>query len=188
MSHHRGYSQPGWARVLEDYCLSPLQSEERGQDLLHQWLSPEQAEQYDKCQRFEVVGCDTGTRYRILRGKIMNIVELASDGRVTRRWCFAPEGALVTGDVMLAQKIAHKSPASAPPGPMPPGPFGRSAAPPVSSERRIFRGCSMPPAKPRPRTGGVIYMKQTEEGGRRRYFFPCSSACAFTASSECVLA
>ena len=106
MSHHRGYSQPGWARVLEDYCLSPLQSEERGQDLLHQWLSPEQAEQYDKCQRFEVVGCDTGTRYRILRGKIMNIVELASDGRVTRRWCFAPEGALVTGDVMLAQKIA----------------------------------------------------------------------------------
>jgi len=106
MSHHRGYSQPGWARVLEDYCLSPLQSEERGQDLLHQWLSPEQAEQYDKCQRFEVVGCDTGTRYRILRGKIMNIVELASNGRVRRRWCFAPEGALVTGDVMLAQKIA----------------------------------------------------------------------------------
>ena len=106
MSHHRGYSQPGWARVLEDYCLSPLQSEERGQDLLRQWLSPEQAEQYDKYKRFEVVGCDTGTRYRILRGKIMNIVELASDGRVTRRWCFAPEGALVTGDVMLAQKIA----------------------------------------------------------------------------------
>ena len=80
MSHHRGYSQPGWARVLEDYCLSPLQSEERGQDLLRQWLSPEQVEQYDKYQHFEVVGCDTGTRYRILRGKIMNIVELTADG------------------------------------------------------------------------------------------------------------
>ena len=78
MLHQRSYSQPGWARVLDDYCLSPLQSEERGQDLLRQWLSPEQAEQYDKCQRFEVVGCDTGTRYRILRGKIMNIVELAA--------------------------------------------------------------------------------------------------------------
>ena len=103
MLRPRNYSQPGWARVL---CLSPLESEERGQDLLRQWLSPEQAEEYDKYQRFEVVGCDTGTRYRILRGKIMNIVELASDGRVTRRWCFAPEGALVTGDVMLAQKIA----------------------------------------------------------------------------------
>ena len=36
----------------------------------------------------------------------MNIAELAANGRVTRRWCFAPEGALATGDVMLAQKIA----------------------------------------------------------------------------------
>jgi hypothetical protein len=106
MSHQRGYSQPGWARVLEDYCLSPLQSEERGQDLLRQWLSAEQAKQYNKYQRFEVGGCDTGTRYRILRGKIMNIVELAANGRVNRRWCFAPQGALATGDVMLAQKIA----------------------------------------------------------------------------------
>jgi hypothetical protein len=92
MLHQRGYSQSGWARVLDDYCLSPLQSEERGQDLLRRWLSSEQAEQYDKYQRFEVVGCDTGTRYRILRGKIMNVVELAADGRVRRRWCFAPEG------------------------------------------------------------------------------------------------
>jgi hypothetical protein len=99
MLHQRGYSQSGWARVLDDYCLSPLQSEERGQDLLRQWLSSEQAEQYDKYQRFEVVGCDTGTRYRILRGKIMNIVELAADGRVRRRWCFAPEGTLATGDM-----------------------------------------------------------------------------------------
>jgi len=106
MLHHRSYSQPRWARVLDDYCLSPLESEERGQDLLRQWLSPEQVEQYDKYQHFEVVGCDTGTRYRILRGKIMNIVELTADGRVTRRWCFAPEGTLATGDVMLAQKIA----------------------------------------------------------------------------------
>jgi hypothetical protein len=91
---------------MEEYCLSPLQSEERSQDLLRQWLSPDQAEQYDKYQRFEVVGSDTGTRYRILRGTMMNIVELAANGRVKRRWCFAPEGSLATGDVMLAQKIA----------------------------------------------------------------------------------
>ena len=101
--HQRGYSQSGWARVL---CLSPLESEERGQDLLRQWLSPDQAEQYDKYQRFEVVGSDTGARYRILRERIMNIVELSANGCVRRRWCFAPEGALATGDVMLAQKIA----------------------------------------------------------------------------------
>jgi hypothetical protein len=103
-SRQRGFSQPGWTRVAD--CGSPLQSAERGQRLLRQWLSPEQAEQYDKYQRFEVVGCDTGTRYRILPGKIMNIVELAPNGHVKRRWCFAPEGALATGDVMLAQKIA----------------------------------------------------------------------------------
>ena len=107
MSRQRGYSQPGWARVdVEERCLSHLQSEERSQHLLRQWLSPDQSEQYDKYQRFEVVGSDTGTRYRILRGTTMNIVELAANGRVARRWCFAPEGALATGDVMLAQKIA----------------------------------------------------------------------------------
>ena len=85
---------------------SHLRSEERSQYLLRQWLSPDQAEQYDKYQRFDVVGSDTGTRYRIRRGTTMNIEELASEGYVTRRWCFAPEGAFAAGDVMLAQKIA----------------------------------------------------------------------------------
>jgi hypothetical protein len=51
-----------------------------------------------------LVGSDTGTRYRILRGTTMNIAELAANGRVTRRWCFAPEGALATGDVMLGRQ------------------------------------------------------------------------------------
>ena len=36
----------------------------------------------------------------------MNIEELGAGRYVTRRWCFAPEGALAIGDVMLAQKIA----------------------------------------------------------------------------------
>jgi hypothetical protein len=85
---------------------SHLRTEERSQHLLRQWLSPAQAEQYDKYQRFDVVGSDTGTRYRIRRGTTMNIEELAAEGHVTRRWCFAPEGAFAAGDVMLAQKIA----------------------------------------------------------------------------------
>jgi hypothetical protein len=89
----RGFSHPGWARVgMEE--RSHLHSEERSQDLLRQWLSPNQAEQYDKYQRFDVLGSDTGTRYRIRCGTTMNIEELAANGRVTRRWCFAPEGAL----------------------------------------------------------------------------------------------
>ena len=106
-SRQRGFSQPGWARVdTEEDCRSHLQSEERSQDLLRQWLSPDQAEHYEKYQRFEVVGSDTGTHYRISRARTMNVEELAAEGHVTRRWCFAPEGTFATGDVMLAQKIA----------------------------------------------------------------------------------
>jgi hypothetical protein len=90
----------------EELCRAHLRSEERSQDLLRQWLSPDQAKQYEKYQRFEVVGSDTGTRYRIRRGTTMNIEELTAGEYVTRRWCFAPEGAFATGDVMLAQKIA----------------------------------------------------------------------------------
>ena len=103
LSHETSVVQPSRALVFNEahFC-----SEERSQDLLRQWLSPDQAEQYDRCQLFEVVGSDTGRRYLILRGTTMNIVELAADKCVRRRWCFAPEGALATGDVMLAQKIA----------------------------------------------------------------------------------
>jgi hypothetical protein len=72
---------------------SHLHSEERSQDLLRQWLSPDQAEQYDRCQLFEVVGSDTATRYRIRLGTSMNVEELAANGRIARRWCFAPDGA-----------------------------------------------------------------------------------------------
>jgi hypothetical protein len=54
-----------WASVFrEEHCRAHLRSEERSQDLLRQWLSPDQAEQYDLYQHFEVVGSDTGTRYR----------------------------------------------------------------------------------------------------------------------------
>ena len=105
-SRQRGFSHPGWARVDMAEGRSHPHSEERSQDLLRQWLSPDQAEQYDRCQLFEVVGSDTGTRYRIRLGTTMNVEELAANGRTARRWCFAPEGAPAVGDVMLAQKIA----------------------------------------------------------------------------------
>jgi hypothetical protein len=105
-SRQLGGSQPGRAPVFREEHRAHLGSEERGQNLLLQWLSPHQVEQYDLCLYFEVVGSATGTRYRIRRGTAMNIEELAADGCVARRWCFAPEGALATGDVMLAQKVA----------------------------------------------------------------------------------
>jgi len=53
----------------------------------------------------DVVGSDTGTHYRIHHGTQTNIEELSHGQRVCR-WCFVPEGNLVAGDVMLAQKIA----------------------------------------------------------------------------------
>jgi hypothetical protein len=55
-SRQRGFSHPGWARVDMAEERSHHHSEERSQDLLRQWLSPNQAEQYDRCQLFEVVG------------------------------------------------------------------------------------------------------------------------------------
>jgi hypothetical protein len=99
-------SQRGGASVSSENCRSDLRSEARSQVLLRRWLTPDQAEQYDRYQLFEVVGSHTGTRYRICHGTTMNIEELAAEGCVTRRWCFAPEGALAIGDVMLAQKVA----------------------------------------------------------------------------------
>jgi hypothetical protein len=78
----------------------------RSHELLRQWLSPAQAEQYDKFRSFDVVGSHTGKRYRIYCGTVMNVAELDAATHEARRWCFVPEGAIATGDVMLAQKIA----------------------------------------------------------------------------------
>jgi hypothetical protein len=81
-------------------------AERRGIALLRSWLTPEQARQWDAREEFEVIGCDTGTHYRITRGTVMNIHELDRTGETVAQWCFAPEGKLATGDVLLAQKIA----------------------------------------------------------------------------------
>ena len=82
------------------------QAEERGLALLQSWLTPEQREQFISKQEFEVVGGDTGTRYRITAGTQMNVIQLDDSGAYVGRLCFAPIGKLVTGDIMLAQKIA----------------------------------------------------------------------------------
>jgi hypothetical protein len=81
-------------------------AERRGIALLRSWLTPEQARQWEAREEFEVTGCDTGTRYRITRGTMMNIHELDRNGVTVAEWCFAPEGKLAVGDVLLAQKIA----------------------------------------------------------------------------------
>jgi hypothetical protein len=82
------------------------QAEERGLALLRSWLTPEQSEQFNSNQEFDVVGRDTGTRYRITAGTQLNVIRLDECGRYVARLCFGPVGRLVTGDMMLAQKIA----------------------------------------------------------------------------------
>jgi hypothetical protein len=55
---------------------------------------------------FEVIGCDTGTRYLITFATAMNIHQLDQDGLSVAQWCFGPKGDLPRGDVLLVQKIA----------------------------------------------------------------------------------
>jgi hypothetical protein len=81
-------------------------AEAKGLSLLRSWLTPEQDEQWSRDSEFEVVGCDTGARYRITSGTTMNVIELDKNGRSVKRWCFTPVGPMVQGDVLLAQKIA----------------------------------------------------------------------------------
>ncbi len=80
--------------------------EARGVNLLREWLSPEQRAQFDAQRYFDVVGCDSGKRYRVHYGAITNVHEIDDHDRLLVAWCFVPEGPLVAGDVMLAQKIA----------------------------------------------------------------------------------
>jgi hypothetical protein len=82
-----------------------VNAEERAQDLLRLWLSPEQREQYDGEACFEVVGSDTGKQFRICKGRVFNIQELDGRGMQVRAWCFSADSVAI-GDVNLAQKIA----------------------------------------------------------------------------------
>jgi hypothetical protein len=78
----------------------------RGQKLLREWLSQEQRQEYDAVGCFKVIGSHTGRRYRIVPGFSHNVKELDASGEIVASLCFAPQGNLVPGDIMLAQKIA----------------------------------------------------------------------------------
>ena len=73
---------------------------------MKEWLSPEQLAQYEFYRYFDVIGGQSGKRYRIRYGTSMNICELDSRGRMIAGLCFSPNEVLVAGDVMLTQKIA----------------------------------------------------------------------------------
>jgi hypothetical protein len=97
------------ARALRDWFQelgTANKSGARGLMLLREWLSREQLAQYDANSYFDVIGCDSGRQYRIHQGISMNIHEIDGTGHPRVGWCFVPNGSLVPGDVMLAQKIA----------------------------------------------------------------------------------
>jgi hypothetical protein len=107
-----------WAQQRNDYARSALfgagmstdigskRAQERGIQLLKENLTPIQRKQYEKYGYFDVTGGKTGKRYRIRHGRQMNIEQLDRNGRRVCGWCFFPQGSLVSGDVMLAQKAA----------------------------------------------------------------------------------
>jgi hypothetical protein len=76
---------------------------------LRQWLSPVQRAQFAEKGYFEVVGGDTGKRYRIYAGAATNVCKVDENGHLTLGLCFLPMGELPIGDVMLSQKIALES-------------------------------------------------------------------------------
>jgi hypothetical protein len=100
------YLQRRSLRALGRLFSSKHSSEARGLRLLRRWLSPGQRAQFDAKRYFDVIGCDSGKRYRIHYGVATNVNEIDADGQPKVGWCFAPAGHLVAGDVMLAQKIA----------------------------------------------------------------------------------
>jgi hypothetical protein len=83
-----------------------MQAQEHAILLLKENLSPSQLEQFQRRGYFDVIGGDTGKRYRIWRGSQMNVERLDGKGRCVFRLCFYPEGRLALGDIMLAQKTA----------------------------------------------------------------------------------
>ena len=95
-----------WGRYLDRPPPWGGEAEQKALDLLKQWLSSVQLAQYERTGRFDVTGCHSGKRYRICRGRQMNVHELDQNGVQIAVWCFGPEGCLPVSDIMLAQKIA----------------------------------------------------------------------------------
>jgi hypothetical protein len=94
------------SRRRNSILLARSKPEDRAEALLNEWLCPEQRATLERHGYFEVRGCHTGKRYRIRRGRNMNIDEVSKEGDLGPVWCFGPVGHLPLGDVMLAQKLA----------------------------------------------------------------------------------
>jgi len=77
----------------------------RAARLLLENLTEAQLAQYASDRTFDVIGGQSGRRYRIWHRTMQNIEEFDPQGRRRRIWCFHPVG-LDLCDVLLAQKTA----------------------------------------------------------------------------------
>ena len=93
-------------RAVGTWLSGRCSAGQRGRELLLANLSPRQREDLARKGHFDVVGGNTGRRYRIVHKPYMNIHELDEENRCVCLWCFYPTGSLVTGDIVIAQKLA----------------------------------------------------------------------------------
>jgi hypothetical protein len=91
--------------LYRSYCNENTR-EARALRLLRRWLSQSQREQFDAEGHFDVIGSESGKKYRICYGTALNVYEIDATGHLKMGWCFVPSNFLVAGDVMLAQKIS----------------------------------------------------------------------------------
>jgi hypothetical protein len=106
-----GFWQSAWARIGGTRpAYNPSEDDRppgvQALQLLVRNLSPAQRQQFTRYDYFDVIGSDTGTRYRIRPRRTLNVAQLNSSGGCVRMLCFEPKGQLPVGDIMLAQKIA----------------------------------------------------------------------------------
>jgi hypothetical protein len=93
-----------WWRMASRLCGD--RRYRRGLRLLEANLTPSQLSQFLAYRRFDVVGGVSGRIYRINFTGARNVEELDRESQCVSRLCFFPEGELVAGDVVLAQKVA----------------------------------------------------------------------------------
>ena len=102
---------PGLGQRLKDllrrsFDVSGRDAHLQSMQLLRENLSPAQHDQLELLNYFEVIGGDSGKRYRIHLRRQINVEVLNKREDRARTLCFMPRGYLPTGDMMLAQKLA----------------------------------------------------------------------------------
>jgi hypothetical protein len=95
-----------WVATAKSRFRSRRNANKRAGVLLREVLTPGQRAQYDRKGYFDVIGGQSGKRYRIRNGSQMNVEELSATGSRVRVLCFVPRSGLPMGDIHLAQKLA----------------------------------------------------------------------------------